>query len=65
MARVGHALVDVHLATGPFVALETLALERAFGVEAAAAVLTGVGTCHVVKEQIVTRAATRMYGRER
>lgn len=49
MARVGHALVDVHLATGPFVALQALALERAFGVEAAASVLTGIGTCNVLR----------------
>lgn len=44
MARVGHALVDIHLTTGPFVALKTFALEGTFGVEAAASVLTGIGT---------------------
>lgn len=44
MARVGHAFVDVHLAARSFVSLQALALERALGVEAAAAVLTGVRT---------------------
>lgn len=57
MARVRHALVDIHLATGPFVALKTFALERAFGVEAAASVLTGIGTCNVLMEQIITPAS--------
>jgi len=55
MARIRHALIDVHLATRSFISLKTLALEGAFGVEAAAAVFTGVGaynikhaSCHVL-----------------
>lgn len=44
VAGVGHALVDVHLAARSLVSLETLALEGAFGVEAAAAMLTRIGT---------------------
>lgn len=44
MARVRHALIDVHLATRSFISLKTLALKRAFGVEAAAAMFTRVGT---------------------
>lgn len=44
MARVGHALVDVHLAARPFVPLQALTLERAFGVDTATAVLTRIGT---------------------
>lgn len=47
MARIGHAFVDIHLATRTFISLETLALERAFGVKAATAVLTRIGTCNV------------------
>lgn len=47
MTGVRHALVDIHLATRPFIALKTFALKRAFGVEAAATVLTGIGTCNV------------------
>lgn len=44
VARVGHAFVDVHLAARSFVPLQTLALERAFGVDTATAVLTRIGT---------------------
>lgn len=47
MARVRHALIDVHLATRSFISLKTPALERAFGVEAATAVFTRVGTYNV------------------
>lgn len=44
VARIRHAFIDVHLATGAFISLKTLALEGAFGVEAAAAMFTRVGT---------------------
>lgn len=44
MARIRHAFVDVHFATRSFISLKTLTLERAFGVEAAAAMFTGIGT---------------------
>lgn len=47
MAGIGHAFIDVHLAARTFVSLETLALERAFGVKAATAMLTRIGTCNV------------------
>lgn len=47
MAGIGHAFIDVHLATRTFVSLEALALERAFGVKAATAMLTRIGTCNV------------------
>lgn len=44
VAGVRHALIDVHLTARALISLETLALERTFGVEAAPAMLTGVGT---------------------
>lgn len=44
MARIRHAFVDVHLATRTLISLKTFTLERAFGVEAAAAMFTRVGT---------------------
>lgn len=47
MARIRHALIDVHLASRSFVSLKTLALEGAFGVDAAPTVLTGVGTYNI------------------
>lgn len=44
VARIRHAFVDIHLTTRPFIPLEALALEGALCVEAATAMLTGVGT---------------------
>lgn len=44
MARIRHAFIDVHLAARPFVPLKALALKGALCVEAATAMLTGVGT---------------------
>lgn len=44
MAGVRHAFIDVHLATRSFIALKTLTLERAFGVEAATSMFARVGT---------------------
>lgn len=44
MARIGHAFIDIHLTARTLVSLETLTLERAFGVEAATAVFTRVGS---------------------
>lgn len=43
VARVGHAFIDVHLTTGSFIPLQTLALERAFCVDTATTVLTWIG----------------------
>lgn len=47
MARIRHAFIDVHLATRPFISLKTLALERAFGIEAATTMLTRIGTYNI------------------
>lgn len=44
LTGVGHALVDIHLAPRALITLETLALERAFSVQAAPTVLARVGT---------------------
>lgn len=44
VARVRHAFIDVHLTTGSFIPLQTLALERAFCVDTATTVLTWIGT---------------------
>lgn len=45
-ARVGQTLIDVQLTARPHVALQALALERAFGVETLSCVFTRVGTCN-------------------
>lgn len=47
MARIRHALIDVHLTTGSFIPLQALTLERAFSVDTATAVLTWIGTYDV------------------
>lgn len=44
VARVRHAFIDVHLTTGSFIPLQTLALERTFCVDTATTVLTWIGT---------------------
>lgn len=44
IARIRHAFIDVHFTAGSLISLKTLALERAFGVEAATTVFTRVGT---------------------
>lgn len=44
MARIRHAFIDVHLTTGSFIPLQTLALERAFSVDTATTVFTWIGT---------------------
>ena len=44
MARIGHAFIDVHLTARTFISLKTLALERAFGVEAPTTMFTRIGT---------------------
>lgn len=43
VARVRHAFIDVHLTSGSFIPLQTLALERAFCVDTATTVLTWIG----------------------
>lgn len=43
MARIGHALIHIHLTARSLVSLETLTLEGAFSVKAAATMLTRVG----------------------
>lgn len=44
VARVRHAFIDVHLTTGSFIPLQTLALEGAFRVDTATTVFTWIGT---------------------
>lgn len=44
VAWIRHAFVDIHLTARSFIPLETLTLERTFGVEAAPAMFTRVGT---------------------
>lgn len=44
VARVRHAFIDIHLTTGSFIPLQTLALERAFCVDTATTMLTWIGT---------------------
>lgn len=44
MARIRHAFIDVHLTTGSFIPLQTLALERAFSVDTPTAVFAWIGT---------------------
>lgn len=46
LAGAGHALVHIQLTARPGVALQTLALEGAPGVDALAPVLTRIGTCN-------------------
>ena len=43
LAWVRLALVHIHFTAWPFVAFETLALERTFGVQTPAAMLTRIG----------------------
>lgn len=54
MARIGHAFIDIHLTARTLVSLETLTLERAFGVEAATSVFTRVGSWNVEKKKTNT-----------
>lgn len=44
MARIRHALIDIHLTARSFISLKALALERPFGVQASPTVFTWVGT---------------------
>lgn len=44
MARIRHAFIDIHLTTRAFISLQTFTLEGAFGVQAATAMFTRVGT---------------------
>lgn len=47
MARIGNALIDIHLAARSSIPLKTLALERAFGIKAATTMLTRISTCNI------------------
>lgn len=44
MAGIRHAFIDIHLTARSLISLKALALEGAFGVEAATTVLTRIGT---------------------
>lgn len=60
LARVGVALIDVHLTARPCVALQTLTVERALGVDAFPSVLTRIAVCHCTFIHILSAVCSLM-----